>query len=338
MALRTRLCLALLILLALSGCAMTQERLVQNVARETAELKSYYAEAEAVVFSPGGEQRYVVRQWVQAPALWRVEVNSEGQQQVFLSDGEQIIVYQPGVAEYLRLDARLSGEVPPPFLLLGYLETLLKARSLKLEGIHEETGQKSYVVSFESIRQDEMVRVHLDTRHFFPLVVEIYQSGQILSHLTRKQFQLDPSLDAGLFNFTPSAGGEVVASCCPSLPISLDEARNNWVLPLYIPRHLPEGARLFSVTLAEEEGRPNLIQIYDGENGFTLVQREKGKRPVEIAGLAEVTVGNHRGLFRQNMSGGLKTLCWSNETSDFLLIGFAPWPEMFKVAESLSAD
>ncbi len=327
----------LLVLLLLSGCTMTQDKLVKNAAKKAGALKSYYAEAEAVVFSPEGEQRYSVRQWVQAPGFWRVEVKADGQEQVFLCDGSQVFVYQPGVAEYYRFDAAKKVEVPPPFLLIGYLEDLLRAPSLKLEGRYKEAGRDVYIVSFTPVRQDENTKVCLDRRDLFPLVVETFREDEILYRLTCTKLQLNPRLEASLFIFFPPAGAEVTAHCL-TVPISLEEAKSSWVLPLYVPQYLPEGSRLFSVTLSEEDGCRHLIQIYDGISSFTLIQREKSESPVQTPGMEEVTVGGYRGLFRRNISDGLNTLYWSDGTSDFVLTGFISLPEMLKVAESLRAD
>jgi outer membrane lipoprotein-sorting protein len=334
---KARIRLLLLILLLMSGCAMTPERLVKNAAGKNANLKSYYAEVEAVVFSPEGEQRYLVRQWVQAPVQWRVEVDSDCRQQVFLCDGSYIFVYQPGTAEYFRFGAVRAGEAPPPFLLLAYLEELLRARSISLEGRQKAAGTTAYAVSFGSDRPDEVIKVFLDTRRLFPVMVETYQNEEILNRITCRQLELNPTLDANLFIFTPPSEDEVAAHCL-TVPITLEDAKNNWALPLYVPQYLPPGARLFSVTLTEEDGRQYLIQIYDGQNSFTLVQKEKGEGPALTPGLEEATVGEHRGLFRRNLSGGVNALYWSNETSEFVLTGTISLPEMLKVAESLRSD
>ena len=145
-------------------------------------------------------------------------------------------------------------------------------------------------------------------------------------------------MEAELFKFEAPAGAEVSAHCL-TRPLSLEEARNEWPLPLFVPRYLPSGSRLFSITRSVEEEREQLILIYDGVKGFILVQRETINTPVhKTPGMQEVRIGQSLGLFQSNRLEDLNTLWWSNDTNDFVLSGSIPLEEMVKIAESLEAE
>ncbi len=329
----------LALLLFLAGCSMTSERLVNEVEKKTARLKGYYAELNAEVFSMDGTQKYTVRQWVEQPSRWRIEVDFAGEQQVFICDGTQIWVYQPGVSEYYRFDAGRAGEVPPPFLLLGYLEEMTEARSLTLHGREKKDRHNYYIVSYEGPGSGETTSVHLQTKHLFPLFIETHQGKEVLNRLTCTHLVLNPIIEEEIFMFEAPADAEVSAHCL-TRPLSLEEARLEWPLPLYVPRYLPDGARLFSITRnVQDDGGEQLILVYDGRNSFTLVQQEKKENPVHMTpGMVEVLIEGNTALYQKNRLGELNTLWWSNETNDFVLSGAIPLEEMVKIAESMEAE
>jgi outer membrane lipoprotein-sorting protein len=337
LALRLRTVL-LVLLLVLTGCSMTPERLLKSVEKKSSRLKGYYAELDAVVYSTEGEQKYTVRQWVDLPSRWRIEVDFASEQQVFICDGEQVWVYQPGLKEYYRFAANRAGEVPPPFLLLSYLEEILKTQSLKLHGVEKKGRFNCYLVSHDGPGSGETTSIYLERKHLFPIFVETHYDKKLINRLSCTHLVLNPATEAELFKFEAPADAEVSAHCL-TMPLSLEEARNEWPLPLFVPRYLPPGARLFSVTRSVDEEREQLILIYDGVKGFVLVQKETTNNPVHKApGMQEVRIGGSTGLFQRNRLDDLNTLWWSNETNDFVLSGAIPIEEMVKIAESLEAE
>lgn len=74
----------------LAGCTATPASLADKVSRRKSRMQGYFAEVEAFVSGPGGEQRYIVRQWFRTPAQWRSEVEFDAERQIFLFDGEQV--------------------------------------------------------------------------------------------------------------------------------------------------------------------------------------------------------------------------------------------------------
>jgi len=329
---------ALLLALALVGCAMKPERLAGNVSRRISRLQGYFAEVDAVVFSPRGEQRYRVRQWYRAPDLWRIEVDFGSERQVFLCDGEYVWVYHPGLADYFRLDATAAREVSPPFLLLNYLEELVQAPGYRFEGRQEKEQRAFFVVSYARPATSETIRLWLDNKSLFPQMVEKYRDGVLLNRLTGISFNLNPDFAAGLFEF--AAPQDHVASAHYLIrPLSLAEARREWPLPVYVPTYLPQGTGLMAVSHAEEEGRGQLMLTFGGQRSFTLIQRPAGdNRQQRTVGMQEVFIGQTPALYLKNRVGDLHTLWWSNETSAFILTGSLPLAEMMRVAASLTAD
>jgi len=337
LALRLRV-FPLVLLLLLTGCSMTPERLAKTVEKKTAKLKGYYAELDAVVYSMDDEQRYTVRQWVQFPDRWRIEVDFAGEQQIFVCDGEQIWVHQVGIKEYYRFDAHRAGEIPSPFLLVGYLEEMIKAESFTLHGRQKKDHLNCYLISYSGPVSGESVTIYLEAKRLFPVSVETLQGKEVLNRLNCTHLVLNPTFEAELFNFEPEAGSEVSAHCL-TRPLSLEEAKSEWPLPVYMPRYLPPGAKLFSITRSVEEGKEQLILIFDGISGFILVQKEKTNNPVHATpGLVEVNIGGYSGLYQKNRLEDLNTLWWSNETNDFILSGHIQLDEMLKIAESLEAE
>lgn len=334
---RSLACILLLAFLV-TGCSMTGERLVERTAKQVDRLQSYYAELDAVVFSLEGEQQYRVKQWLQKPDRWRVEVETNTGQQIFVCDGEQVWIYQPGIEEYFRLDAHTAREIAPPFLLTGFLEQLTQAMSPNFEGVQKIENRHYYVASFETSSQWETVRLWLDKKSLFPIIIETYQDEELLNRLTCTSLTLNPEFREDIFTYTGENQREVVAHCLVR-PLSLDDAKRDWPLPVYLPSYLPESTRLFIISHAEEDGQEQLTLVYEGQYPFSLVQRSKSERGLRITeGMKEIVVGGSPGYLQQNMENELKTLWWSNQTSDFVLTGSISLPELLLVAQSLQSD
>jgi outer membrane lipoprotein-sorting protein len=190
----------LLLLLFLSGCAKTGERLRNDLTRKLEKVNCYYAEVKAEVFSTEGTQSYFVKQWWQETGRWRVEVDSATSSQIFVCDGKQIFVYQRGGEEYDRLLAKPSTLGAPPFSLMEQLELFLNAKDFSFEGREEITGNTYYVVSFAGLHRDEAIRLWLDTRTLFPVRAETSLEDELLSRITLTNLEFDPALPDALFS------------------------------------------------------------------------------------------------------------------------------------------
>ena len=328
----------LVMLLVLAGCAATPESLSARVSRRMATLQGYFAEVEALVSSPGGEQRYSVRQWFKAPAQWRSEVDFASEQQIFIFDGEQVWIYQPGLDDYFRLDKPWVREVSPPFFLLSYLEEMVLAPSLRFEGQEEKDGRTLYVLYYSRPQIPETVRLWLDQKSLFPYVVETYRDGELLLRLTCSRLKLNPPFTGSLFTFKAPPASTAAAHYLIR-PLTLDEARREWPLPVYTPAYLPPGTVLLAISRGEEEGRGRLLFTFSGQHPFTLIQwPAAGTLPQRTAGMQDLFVGETPAVALKNRLGDLYTLWWSNETSDFILSGSLPLAELLRVAASLTAD
>ncbi len=337
MSLRSLACFLLLTFLV-AGCAMNGERLTNRVAKKVERLQGFYAEVDAVVFSLEGEQRYVVKQWLQAPGRWRVEVEMDTGRQIFLCDGEQAWIYQPGIKESFRLDINNVKDITPPFLLAGYLIELLEASSVSFEGQEEKGSKGCYVVSYEKPLRSETVRLWLDKKSLFPVVVETYEDGELLNRLICTDMNFNFRVAEDLFIYPQEIEREVAANCLVK-PYSLDEAKQNWPLPIYLPTYLPEDTWLFVISRAEEDEGEQLILVYEGRYSLTFVQRAKSDKGVLVTEeMKEVVVGGSSGFYRKNSITEINTLWWSNDNCDFILTGVVPLSELLQVAQSVQSD
>lgn len=330
--------LLLIVLLALTagGCAVTEEKLLSQAERNVQKAKSYYAECEAVVFSMEGEQRYQIKQWQQAPSRWRVEVTAGNESQYFICDGSHIWVYQPGFADYYRIDAKQSGgELAPPFMLTGFLEQLQKAPSREFDGLQDCDGKKYYHVSYPGPLPGETVSLLIDPQTFFPHMAEITLDGKTVSRLLVYRLQLNPRLEDRLFEFTASSA-QATSALCEILPLTLEEAQKGWPAPVYLPGYLPEGTSLYTLSRVLEETKEQLICIYQGSTAFTLVQSYDKTVPVIKNSKAyPVQIGEYTGSFQNNSTNDLAVLCWSGKDCSFIITGTLSESEMIKIALSL---
>jgi hypothetical protein len=117
----------------------------------------------------------------------------------------------------------------------------------------------------------------------------------------------------------------------------LAEARREWPLPVYTPAYLPPGTVLLAISRGDEEGHDQLLFTFGGKHPFTLIQRPAaGILPTRTTGMLDLTIGHDPAVALKNRLGDLYTLWWSNETSDFILSGSLPFPELLRVAASLT--
>lgn len=327
------------VLLLLSGCTVTGEKLTDRVEQRMLKLHGYYAELEAVVYSVEGERAYRVRQWLEMPDRWRVEVDSADGSQVFICDGAHIWVYQPGIEDYYRLDVSMGRqEVSPPFMLAGYLSKMGKAATVTFGGQQTVEGKKTYLVTLPGAYNDDLVRIWLDAKSLFPAVVETEVDGDLVSRVTTRALKLNPKFAEGLFTFEAQTEREAAYHCLIR-PLSLEEAKKDWPLPVFTPSYLPQGSRLFVISRGTEDGRERLILIYEGDHPFTLVQKEKSGQPADrVQGTQEVRIGRYAGRYRKNSVNDLITVWWANDTCDFILTGAIPLGELVKIASSLTAE
>jgi outer membrane lipoprotein-sorting protein len=335
---KARAAFFMMLFILLAGCTTTPERLVKKVAKTVDQLRGYYAEIDAVVFSLEGEQHYVVRQWFQSPSRWRVEVETEDDRQFFISNGEQVLVYQPDLGDYYRVGADFIQEIPPPFMLLTYLEQFIEKQSYTFGGKKKKERHTFYHVTYDVRESNERVQLWLDTKTLFPILVETYLDDELLNRLTCCKFEMNPEFTEDLFDINLQDEQEITSRCLIR-PLSLEEARREWPLPVFVPSYLPPGTSLFVVSRGEEDGREQLMLIYNGKNSFTLIQREKEDGSVyQASGMEEVHINGATGVFQKNKMDETNTLWWSNETSHFILTGYIQMEDMIRVAESLTAE
>lgn len=329
--------LAIIVLLSLlfSGCGMDGDRLEQKATQKLEKLKGYYAEVDAVVFSLEGEQHYQVKQWFLAPSRWRVEVTTAAGEQVFICDGSQIYVYQPGFNDFYRVDVNTEKKLAAPFLLSGYLEQFIATKTLNFQGERNEDGQTYYLISYEhSASFVEKVQLWLDKKTFFPMKIETYIDDELISRIICSRLELTTKFDESLFKFESPGTGEV-ASYCLIRPLSLDEAGENWLHPVYVPEYVPSGCFLFVVSRGEENGKKQLILTYKGDHHFSLVQRSKGGPPYQAEATRKVLIGSTTAYYHKNQTDDLATLWWSQQETDFILTGTLPLEEMVRIAFSI---
>lgn len=326
----------LVLVFLLSGCSMTEESLPDDISGALEKTDGYYAELEATVVSAEGEQTYQIKQWMEA-ANWRVEVTSETASQIFICDGMQIYVYQPGIEDYYRLDANTAADIAPPFFLVNYLTRLLHAEGYTFEGRREQDGQQYDVVSFRA-RENEEMRLWLNPQSHFPMIVETFLHGELLNRVVCTHLEVNPSISSELFSFNAVEDREVNSSCQVS-PISIDEAHESWPYPVYTPEYLPEGSFLFLISRSEDKDVQQLLFIYKGKHHFTLVQSPNtDMHPHLSEATEEVTIGENLGYYHPNLNDDLATLWWSNETTTFILTGNLPQEEMVHVAQTLKVE
>jgi outer membrane lipoprotein-sorting protein len=328
-----------LLLLLLTACSsMDGSRLARKAGARLDKVDRYYAEMEAQVYSGEGAQTYQIRQWVENDGRWRVEVESREASQFFICDGRQIYVYQPDLGDYYRLDADDTYDVEPPFHLAGYLHHLLVAEEIRYEGEQKAEEQNCYTVSLPGWQRDETVRLWLDRKTLFPVVMETWLDEELLSRVVCRKLDLKPKVDDELFLFTPPGEGEVASHCLIS-PLTLDEAQSQWPHPVYVPQYLPPATFLFVISRGEEHGRDHLLFIYKGDHPFTLIQAPgNGTVPFRAENTRDVEISGVTGHYHANRSGELSTLWWSNHTTTFILTGAMPLAEMKKIAASLQSD
>lgn len=319
--------------LILTGCVVTGENVARNVARRAEKLPGYYAELDATVFSLEGEQRYRIRQWEKDHTRWRVEVTSETGTQVFLSDGEQVWIFQPGLDDHYRLDAEAAKTFSPPFLLSGFMERVAKSQ-IRYEGRQEKEKKQYHTVSLNGRHPDEMWRLWLDPKTWFPYMVETYRDDELLNRLVCTRLDTGPKFEDELFQYA-AAGERELALECLVQPLSLEEARETWPAPVRLPSYVPEGTWLFVISLSEEDGRDQLNMIYKGEQHFTIMQRIRAQETVSrSAGTGTVKINGITGGYQKNRGGDLVTLWWSDGQQDFVLSGSVSLNEMVKIASS----
>lgn len=325
----------LLLPLFVAGCTLTEEKLEQKATRNLQKLKGVYAEVDAAVFSPEGIQEYQVKQWLQFPVRWRVQVTTEAGEQFFICDGEHVYVFHPGFDDHYRLSGDVAAELAPPFSLVAYLETYLKTETRTFMGKRTENDRSYYLVIYEHSGGNETVHLQLDEKTLFPTTVETYLNDQLLNRLTCTNFELNPDFGEDLFEYD-AVGEAEVSSHCLIRPLSLDEAKNDWPYPIYTPQHLPKGCFLFVISQSEEDGRNQLAFIYKGDEHFSFIQRPKYDSSLYRAvATREVMIGNNSGYFHENQAGELATLWWSDEATEFILSGSLTLEEMLEVAESV---
>ena len=125
-------------------------------------------------------------------------------------------------------------ELVPPFLLAGYLNGLQQAAEFEFLGKRELNGQERYVAAYAGPLEGEEVRLWLDGKTMFPVLVEIFLEGEMLSRLEVKRLELNPPLPAELFEYTAKTEQEAGAYCLVE-PLSLAEAKKGWPVDVYLP-------------------------------------------------------------------------------------------------------
>ena len=352
---------ALLVLgLVLVGCGpqITAEEIVAKV-RETLEnTEDAHAIVSVTLNAQGVEMSVKAEVWEMAPNKFRAEVLESSQPgtegMIMVSDGEQGWFYDPAHEQVMVGDVS-DLETPLPQEMLGELQEVIQqvldVTEAKLEGEEMIVGRETYKLTLtprEDAAQDIFPgggspTLWVDKENWIVLKAEYVADAFGQGSVEVQSFELNPGLDGTLFTFDAPDGVEVVdVQSMQPVPVTLDEAREQFESQLLVPGYVPEGVTLIEVfTLGD-----SVILRYDHspQVSFALIEGSEISKlaPFEAqmsqmtARTQDVTVRGESGTALIDEASGSTLLYWTEDGVTFTIAGRISLEEAIEVAESLN--
>ncbi|MDR6227575.1 outer membrane lipoprotein-sorting protein [Desmospora profundinema] len=326
----------LLVSVVLAGCGeKTPEQIVSDLSKRSEKMESYKSKGTMTINSGTAPQEYEVEVWYKKPHYYRVSLTNTKKDvtQILLRNDDGVFVLTPHLEKSFRFQSDWPENSGQVYLYESLLSSIIDDSARKVTPA-EKSYQFEVAANYSQNQSLVKQQIWMDHKYNPQKVQVLNDEEKVMVEVQFESFEADASFDKDAFNMERNMtgyAGRSVPTLAEEKEAADDKPDNS--LAVFTPDYIPEGYKAADETTVETPDGPAVITRYQGENPFTLTQ----KQPVSVEASAPaygkpVDLGYTVGILLE--MDGKKRLSWMYEGTELELIGELPEEELLKVAQS----
>ncbi|QHS24113.1 outer membrane lipoprotein carrier protein LolA [Virgibacillus sp. MSP4-1] len=272
--------LAVFLLIFMSACGeKSKEDVIGSLEDKMEEMSGYKAKAKMDLKTGEDVQSYEINIWHQKKDMYRVELNnpdSEKGNQIILKNKEGVFVLTPALNKSFKFQSEWPDNSSQPYLLGSLIQDVVSDQ----ESEFKQT-EKHYVfttkTNYQSNNNLPYQEITFSKESLKPVMVKVMDKDyQSLVEISFSSFEFDPEFAEDDFDTQKNLTSSVMN--VPAMASSEEEKP----MEVLYPVNVPEGSSLAEEQKIEFENGIRVIQTYEGEKNFTLVQEKYDSYPTSI--------------------------------------------------------
>lgn len=325
----------MLIATSLVACGTKDSKeIVSDLSKRSEDMESYISHGKMTIQTGQEPQEYEVEVWYKKPHYYRVALKNLKKDivQILLKNDDGVYVLTPHLKKSFRFQSDWPASSGQVYLYQTILASIIDDQKRRFQA-----GDKEYQFEVEAkytLNQNFFIqRIWLD-RDLYPKRVDVLNKDrEVMVKMEFDRFKADASFDKDAFDMQRNLNSMPDQSQQTMAKAKGTEQKQKPVETL-TPAYIPQESRLVDEQTIESPNGPVVIMRYKGEKSFTLTQRHPQAieaslpifgKPMEL----EQTIGV---LLEMDQN---KRLTWTQNGTDFELLGNLTTEEMVRIANSL---
>ncbi|RKD22607.1 hypothetical protein BEP19_10120 [Ammoniphilus oxalaticus] len=302
---------------------------VADLNKQMEKMSGYKLNAELTLQTGKEPQNYDVEVWYQKPDYYRVALTSKTKDvtQLILRNEEGVFLLTP----HLNKSFRFQSGWPENHAQVYLYESLVKSvTDDEQREFVEDEGNYVFDVKADYHNHSLISQKVVFTQDFQPVKVDVMDANKnVMVTVNFTHFEKDAQFDENSFSKDRNLETSSLTSSMPTMAKTDEEVQGSF--GVIQPSYTPHGVNFLGVEKVEGTDGPQLVLRYKGDFNYTLIEeRPKATHASfpsgEIIDLGEtlaVMVGDKQ-----------KTMTWTHDGVEYLLVGDLPREELMSVAKS----
>ncbi|MBA4496012.1 DUF4367 domain-containing protein [Paenactinomyces guangxiensis] len=320
---------------SLVGCGVKDaNEIVSDLSKRSEELESYISHGKMTIHTGQEPLEYDVEVWYKKPHFYRVALKNLKKDivQILLKNDDGVYVLTPHLKKSFRFQSDWPASSGQVYLYQTLLSSIVDDQQRQFQ-----TGKKEYlfeVAAKYSLNQNlKTQRIWLD-ENLYPKKVDVLnEDNEVMVNMVFDRFKANASFDKDAFEMQRNLN---------SLPGKSEQTmgklqgaeRSKESVEAVTPGYIPSGSRLVDEQTIQTPDGPVAIMRFKGDQSFTLTQRHPQAIEASVTAFGQpVDLGQTVGVLLE--IAGKKRLTWTDNGTDFELLGNLSTEEMKQIAKSV---
>jgi outer membrane lipoprotein-sorting protein len=302
---------------------------IADLTDRSEQLDSYSSHGTMVIHNGQEPQTIDIEVWYQKPNLYRVALTNTKKNitQILLKNKQGVYVLTPHLKKSFRFQSDWPVNSGQIYLYQSILQNVLADKKRQFLA-QKENYRFEIATNNDYHRTWVKQQIWLDHDYLPKRVNILDENNQVMVEVKYDQFKLDTSFDKDAFDMERNLRG---------LPDDAKQsmAELNQSLVAVTPGYLPKRSQLVNEETIQGVSGPIVVMRFSGKQPFTLTQRKAKIKEVSMSLKGDpVDLINAQAVwmtFAQQQH-----LSWTENGTDFELVGNLPLEDMEKIANSVS--
>lgn len=304
---------------------------LSDLKKETEKMTGYKLNAEMTLQTGEEPQRYDVEVWHQKPDFYRVALTSKTRDvtQIILRNEEGVFLLTPHLNKSFRFNSSWPENYAQFYLYESLAKTVLEDDEREFA---EDENHYSFHVKADYQNKSLTSQQIVFTKDFQPVKIDVMDANKnVMVTVNFTHFEKNAAFDDDSFAKERNMEASKLRSSLPTMAHPLAEERETTSFGVIQPSYMPDGVNFLGVEKIDGIDGPQLVLRYKGEYNYTLIEERPKATTVSFPSGEIIDLGHTLAALVDERQ---KTLNWTYDGVEFLLVGDLPLDEMIEVAKS----